>query len=81
MLSLGIQKHMAAQIVDLLPRLGDRVGVEAAQCAALYQAQAPRGGEPKDADAFAAVRWGHDDGNSLIKHGLVTAVCVDVNGG
>lgn len=81
MLRRRVEEHVAADIVDFLPGLGDRVGVESTQRALLHQAQAPWRGEPEDADALVAICWCHDNCYSLVKHGLIPAVGVYVNGG
>lgn len=72
---------MATQLIHVLPRLRGRVRVEAAQGAFLHQLQTPRRGEAEDAALIFGVAGGHDNGHSLIQHGLVAALGVDVHTG
>lgn len=65
-----VEIDVVAQLVDGLPRLRGRVVVEAALGAALHKLEAPRGGQPEDADAAGGVAGGHHDGHSLVQHRL-----------
>jgi hypothetical protein len=73
--SSRVEVYMPTQLI--VPRAA--AGMKAAHAAPLHMLQSSRCGQAEDSTPAAWVSWRHHDGDALLQHRLVAALCVDVN--